>query len=84
MGTFRIEIEAVGDHGAQRDVGDGGSLEGWKDAGPGGTLDRIAFDAVEQLKAKGASVVSAKIVHWPEQESEVTDDLLAQTRSGSF
>jgi len=46
--------------------------------------NRVAFDAVEQLKERGASITSAKIVHFLGQESEVTDDLVACERHGAF
>lgn len=82
MGNFRIEIEAVGGHGDRRDVHDGETLD--PENYPEHSLDRIAFDTVEALKAKGASLVSARLVHWPGQPSQVVDDILARTRHGSF
>jgi hypothetical protein len=82
MGNFRIEIEAVGGHGDSRDIKDGEELDL---AGlPSTSVDRVAHEAVESLKGRGASIVSARIVHWPGQSSEVVDDVLAKTRHGSF
>jgi hypothetical protein len=40
--------------------------------------------AIEAMEAAGAQVESAKIVHWPGQESEVTDDLKTGVRTGNF
>lgn len=82
MGNFRIEIEAVGGHGDRRDVKDGEALD--FGALPEQSLDRVAFEAVEALRKRGASVNSARVVHWPGQTSEVVDDVLAQRRHGSF
>ena len=80
MGQFIFKVDAVGNHGAERDIGDGGDLTGEE----AHTIDRILFKAVEDLKASGCSVAEAKLVHWPGQPSEVTDDLLTKTRTGSF
>lgn len=81
MGTFRIEIQAIGAHGDRREIGDGESLGGDL---PVGGVDRVAFEAVRDLQRAGASIESAKLIHWPGQTSEVIDDLLAQKRHGSF
>ena len=76
MGQFRIEITAVGGHGDRREIKDGGTLD--FESLPESSVDRVAWEAVQALKARGASVEAAVLIHWPEQESEVTDDLLTQ------
>lgn len=80
MGQFIFKVDAVGNHGAEREVGDGGTLTGEE----AHTIDRILFKAVEDLKASGCSVTEAKLIHWPGSDSEVTDDVLAKVRHGSF
>lgn len=82
MGNFRIEIEAVGGHGSRRDVGDGGALS--PERPEVNHIDHVIYDTVDALKARGASIVSAKLIHWPGQDGEVVDDVLAHTRKGSF
>lgn len=82
MGNFRIEIEAVGGHGDARDVGDGGKLD-FSSYNPK-SLDKVAYEAVNELRARGATIVSAKLIHWPGEKGEVTDDVLKQTRTGAF
>lgn len=80
MGQFIFKVDAVGNHGAEREVGDGGTLSGTDEV----TVDHFFFDAVEKLKAAGCSVTEAKLIHWPGQSSEVTDDVLSKVRHGSF
>lgn len=82
MGQFRIEITAVGGHGADRQRKDGESLD--FEALPIDEVDRAAWECVQALKARGCNVESAALIHWPGQEHTVTDDLLAQVRHGSF
>jgi hypothetical protein len=84
MGNFRITINAVGDHGADRKIGDGETLPENIDPSGGGRVDQIARDTVKALKDKGCSVSKAEIVHWPGSDSEVTDDLVGHVRHGSF
>ena len=82
MGTFKIQITAVGGHGQDREVKEGEVVNFYKDGST--TPDALAKTFVEMLKAHGSSVEEAKIVHWTEQESEVTDDLLIGVRKGNF
>ncbi len=81
MGQFRIVIEAMGGHGEQREVGDGGKLDVY--AYPDGAVDKAAFDLVKWLKAH-TTVSSATLTHWPGTEAEVVDDLVERVRHGSF
>lgn len=82
MGNFTIEVKAVGGHGQDRSKKDGEvvNFENESENSP----DAIAKRFVEELKAKGTNVESAKIVHWPGQSSEVTDDLITGIRTGNF
>lgn len=90
MGDFRITIDAVGNHGCEREKQY--DLAG---CGQPGCTDCLTREFVEKLKASGASVQRAQIEHWPEQafqggyskrESGVgpTDDLLRKSRNRKF
>jgi hypothetical protein len=84
MGIFRIEVEGVGGHGCQREIKDGGVVVG---CGQPHCPDCIARKFVDELKMAGmfnTPPASAKLIHWPGQQSEVRDDLLTGIRSGSF
>ncbi len=90
MGTFRVEVQAVGGHGCQREIKSGGTT---KDCGQPGCVDCISRRFVKALKDAGASFNSnggiesigyAKLTHWPHGHGTVNDDLLTGTRSGSF
>ncbi|WP_315822990.1 hypothetical protein [Paraflavitalea speifideaquila] len=82
MGTFKIEITAIGGHGQQRDIKDGETID--LGAMPEGTPDEIAVDFVKVLQAAGCDVKEAKIVHWPGDPSQVSDDLITGVRTGNF
>lgn len=82
MGTFKIEIVAVGGHGQDREKKDGEVVN--FEAGGEGTPDEIASDFVKVLQAAGCDVQSARIVHWPGEQSEVSDNLLTGIRTGNF
>jgi hypothetical protein len=90
MGTFRIEIQAVGNHGCQRAVKSFEKVEGCKQPG---CVDCLAREFVEKLKASGAffsetgdrnGIGYALLTHWPGGERTVTDNLLTGLRSGDF
>lgn len=84
MGTFRIEVEAVGGHGCQREIKDSEVVAG---CGQPGCPDCIARKFVAQLKSMGVfqhTPASATLTHWPGQDCEVRDNLLTGVRSGSF
>lgn len=78
MGNFRIEIEAVGSHMVDREVKDGGIVN--FNADGYFTPDALAKRFVEELEQTGASMVTAKIIHWPDQSNTVTDDLVTGKR----
>lgn len=90
MGTFRVELQAVGNHGCQREAKNGEQVEGCRQPG---CVDCITREYVEKLKASGAlfdttgnrdSIGYALLTHWPGQHGTVTDNLLTGTRNGSF
>lgn len=81
MGTFKVEITAVGGHGCQREVKDGEKVTGC--AHPS-CPDCLARNFVNQLKVAGVNVESATLKHWPDQPSEVVDDLKTGIRKGNF
>lgn len=82
MGTFRIEIEAVGGHGVERDVKDGEVVNHFSEGMQ--TPDALAKHFVQFLESNGIHPDSAKLIHWPGQDGEVTDDLLTGIRTGNF
>ncbi len=91
MGTFRVELEAVGGHGCQRDRKDGETVYG---CGSMTCPDCITAEYVAKLQRSGANVSAAALIHWPGQSSQVTDEfvidalasptLAKRTRKGSF
>ncbi len=70
MGDFRITVNAVGGHGCQREVKDGGTVYG---CGSMNCPDCITAKYLNDLRQTGTSVKDAKIEHWPGQPSEVVD-----------
>lgn len=82
MGNFRIVINAVGGHGVDRGKKNGEKVDFQKE-GPF-SPDAVAERLVQELKRFGSSVNDATIIHWPEQESEVKDNLLTGERTGNF
>jgi hypothetical protein len=80
MGNFRIEVNAVGSHGCQREKKRGSKIE---DCGQPSCPDCMARRFVAELKAKGASVNDALLIHWPNNEA-IVDNLLTGERRGSF
>lgn len=93
MGTFVVQVEAVGGHGCQRDLRDDVPGCG-QDTCPDCTARRFVND----LKRKGNSVVKATLTHWPAFPvpdvpvavaapgctGSVVDDLLTGKRKGGF
>jgi len=91
MGDFRIEVEAVGGHGCQREKGKGQRVE---DCGCPGCPDCLARRFVADLLKQGQNVQKATLTHWPGQDgdcrsrdlpgAEVRDNLLTGIRRGNF
>lgn len=85
MGTFRVEVQAVGGHGCQREIKDGEKVDG---CGQPSCPDCVTREYVRKLKEIGTyfdgSEGYAKLTHWPGQQGEVRDDLLTGIRSGNF
>jgi hypothetical protein len=82
MGQFRVEVTAVGGHGCQRQIKDGGQVQQF--CGIPGCPDCAAREFVRLLKRTGASLEKAEIIHWPGTSTEVRDDMLTGLRKGSF
>ena len=76
MGTYKIEIEAVGGHGADRTAKPGDTLN-LGEPGPFNP-DAIAKQFVDALAATGG-LVSATLTHWPDT-TPIVDDLKAGVR----
>ena len=81
MGDFRIEINATGGHGCQRDLGDKALIEG---CGAINCPDCIARKFVAELKASGASIKDALLIHWPNSNGTIVDNLVTKMRGGNF
>lgn len=79
MGNYRIVINAVGNHGQDREKGNGETVD-FGENSPEAILKR----AVEEIKARGESVTEATIHHWPGSGYDVVDNLLTGKRTGSF
>jgi len=82
IGQFRIIITATGGHGVDRGKKDGEIVDFNADGEY--TPDAIAKRLVNELKRFGATLKNASIVHWPETDGQVTDDLLTGIRKGNF
>lgn len=81
MGDFRIEVNATGGHGCQRELKDGSSVG---DCGSPSCPDCIARRFVAELKAKGVMLKDALLIHWPNSEPTIVDNLVSGKRTGSF
>jgi predicted PP-loop superfamily ATPase len=84
-------VQAVGDHGCQRDVKNGGFITAKCDNPR--CVDCITREYIDKLKAASAyfsttgdnfTVGYASLTHWPGQNGSVRDNLLTGQRSGSF
>ncbi len=87
MGNFRIVIDAVGNHGQDREKKDGEVV----DFGTN-TPEAKAKKFVEELQGS-CGQVTAKVIHWPNTTEGpldfsgnecITDDLITGVRKGSF
>lgn len=81
MGNFRIEVNAVGGHGCQRELKDGSEVKG---CGQPGCPDCLAREFVAKLKAQGNNVMDALLIHWPNGTPTIVDNLITGKRTGSF
>lgn len=70
MGDFRVTVDAVGGHGCQREIKDGGTVGG---CGGSSCPDCITAEYIAKMARSGCNVKSATLVHWPGQPSEVVD-----------
>lgn len=81
MGNFLLEIEAVGGHGCQREVKDGGVI--LTPCG-GASCPDCAFVAfVDQLKKSSNNVLRAAITHWPATATTVYDAVVPADGPGA-
>jgi hypothetical protein len=90
MGQFRVIVQAIGNHGCERERGDGENVVGCERVG---CVDCISREFVRRLKRSGAIMEIATLEHWPAEptpeaaageEGHPVDDLLSGIRSGSF
>ena len=81
MGDFRIEVNATGGHGCQRDLGDKQIING---CGRSGCPDCLAREFVAKLKKSGSSIKDALLIHWPNTNGTIVDNLVTKMRGGSF
>lgn len=81
MGDFRIEVNATGGHGCQREKGNKSKIE---PCGQPGCPDCIAREFVAKLKASGTMVRDALLIHWPNSGPVIVDNLNDGTRYGDF
>lgn len=82
MGNFRVEVDAVGGHGCQRNIKDGGQVQNY--CGSPSCPDCLAREFVRSLKRTGVMINKAGFTHWPGSSTEVKDDLLTNVRTGNF
>lgn len=81
MGDFRIEVNATGGHGCQRELKDGSEVG---DCGQPSCPDCLARRFVRDLKNQGQMVKDALLIHWPNSTPTIVDNLVSGKRSGSF
>jgi hypothetical protein len=87
MGTFNINITAVGGHGCDRKAKQGEKL--YARCGRFDCPDCMAHELVQRMRQRGmfgnSSQDSAVLTHWPGEPSEVQDDMLKNERvKGQF
>jgi hypothetical protein len=81
MGFFKLEILATGGHGQDRSKENGELVD--FSAGGENTPEKVALNMIADFNTK-FPVHTAKIIHWPGESCEVTDDLITGIRTGSF
>jgi hypothetical protein len=86
MENFRIEIEAVGGHGCDRDTEEGKLIKYQMGHTylADGTCPDCNAKAIAERFAASSNLVSAKLIHWPDT-TPIVDDLRTGTREhGDF
>lgn len=88
MGNFLVTVHAVGNHGCQREIPDGGFVVGCERPG---CTDCITREFIRRLKRSGATIDVATVEHWPQQpvtfrepNGQVVDNLATGIRTGTF
>lgn len=77
MGQFRCTITAVGGHGCQREVKDGGMVYGCRRQG---CPDCEFFSMVaEYARRTACTIEGAELSHWPGTSGEVVDVMEVQS-----
>lgn len=79
MGNFICEFEAVGGHGCQREIKDGGAIMALCGSESCPDCAFVAF--IDKLK-KSCSVSRATITHWPATPSSVIDVIVPAESAG--
>lgn len=86
MGNFRVTVDAVGNHGCQRDVPEGGNPS--RPCGDPSCTDCMSADFVQRLRTSGAHVLEATLQHWPAEMGctgqHPRDNLLSGARVVGF
>jgi hypothetical protein len=88
MGTFNINITAIGGHGCDRKAKAGDKL--YARCGRFDCPDCMAHELVQRMKQRGMfgsdpTNDRAELTHWPGTTSEVVDDMLTNQRAkGQF
>lgn len=80
MGNFVLHIEAVGNHGCQRDKKAGTKIEKCADPSCSDCNIRTFLEDF----SKRNSIVRATLTHWPDGNPTVTDNLKTGVRQGNF
>ena len=81
MGDFRVEVNATGGHGCQRELKNGSTVETCADPS---CPDCIARRFVAELVDKGTLVKDALLIHWPSSHPTIVDNLISRKRNGNF
>lgn len=81
MGEFRVTLVGTGNHGCNREKKDGEFVVGCELPG---CIDCIIRECVRRLKRTHARMDRADLIHFPDTDYKVLDDLLAGVRVGEF
>lgn len=81
MGNFVLYVEAVGNHGCQRDKKTGSKLD--EDCGDQHCTDCMIRRFYKDFSQR-TSVIRAHILHWPDGSPTILDNLKTGIRQGTF
>lgn len=71
VGAFKIQVDAIGNHGCQRERVDGDTVYG---CGSMNCPDCLTSEYIAKMRRAGVLMTSAVITHWPGQPTQVTDE----------